>query len=79
MRSVPAPPRNLVLADTVFSEKTLRVSHSNQGDPYRETLVLTFEMNAHGNYDRYEHIASVELSGEEEQQLRDLLNERASR
>lgn len=78
MKQVEPPPRNLVLKD-LFGDTTLRVAHSNQGDPYRNTLVLTFERGAHGSYERYEHLASIELEGDEERDLRDLLNDRAKR
>lgn len=79
MKQVPPPPRSLILTDTSFPEYTLTVAHSNQGDPYRETLRITFEKGASGNYKNYEHLASLELEGDEEAKLRELLNERHAR
>lgn len=78
MKRVAAPPLSLTLTDTGFGECTLRVTPSNQGDPYRKTLTLSFERNASGDFSRYEHLGSVELDGDEERQLRDMLNTRNS-
>lgn len=78
MRPISPPPRSLVLSDPL-SDTTLRITNSNRGEPYRETLALTFERGAHGSFTNYEHLASIELEPDEERKLRDLLNERAKR
>ena len=77
MRRVSAPDRSLTLRGIGnFSDETLRVTPSNQGEPYRQTLRITFERGAHGNWEDYDHIASIELDADEETALRDMLNAR---
>lgn len=73
-----APPRSLVFrgVDT-YGDHTLRITDSNQGEPYRRTLSLSYESGAHGDYSRYEHYGSIELEGHEEAELLSFLMERA--
>jgi len=78
MRKIEPPPRNLVLRD-IHDNTTLTVAHSNQGDPYRQTLSLFFERGAHDSFAEYQHLASIELTADEEEKLRDLLNARHDR
>lgn len=76
MKRVETPPASLTLTDTRFGEYKLRVTPSNQGEPYRRTLILSFERGGAGTGYVYENLGSVELDGDEERQLRDFLNAR---
>jgi hypothetical protein len=55
---------------------TIRFTPSNRGEPFRQTLSISFEKNAYGTWAGYEHIASIELEPDEERELRDMLNAR---
>lgn len=75
------PARSLILSSCPdFGDETLRITGSNRGEPYRETLHLTFERGTGPGQDlsAYEHLATAELEPDEERALRAMLNARAA-